>query len=104
MTKKKKEIFYKLVFVMLFATILICYNEFRTNELNDAIYSVKPNKKISLNSFSWNLTGSPIIINDLQPDYNWSKTAAENGWCSGSGSWSDPYVIEDVLIDGLDGG
>ena len=43
---------------------------------------------------------NPIFINDTDPNFNWSKTAAENDWCSGSGSWSDPYVIQDITING----
>ena len=43
---------------------------------------------------------NPIFINDTDPNYNWSKTAAENEWCSGSGSWSDPYVIQNITING----
>jgi len=59
-----------------------------------------------------NFTGPPIIfdnttydhyyrilIDDTDPDFNWSKTAAENEWCTGSGTWSDPYVIENLYID-----
>ena len=48
----------------------------------------------------YNLTGSKIIIDDSDPNYNWSKTVAENPWCSGSGTFSDPYIIENVYIDG----
>ena len=48
----------------------------------------------------YNLTGSTIVIDDADPNYNWSKTAAENPWCSGSGTLNDPYIIENVYIDG----
>ena len=47
----------------------------------------------------WNLTGTPIFIDDSNPNYNWSKTETTNDWCSGSGSTSDPYIIENVFID-----
>ncbi|NVM37251.1 MAG: right-handed parallel beta-helix repeat-containing protein [Candidatus Lokiarchaeota archaeon] len=43
---------------------------------------------------------NPIFINDTDPDYSWSKTAADNDWCSGSGSWGDPYVIKNITING----
>jgi parallel beta-helix repeat protein len=43
---------------------------------------------------------NPIFINDLDPIKNWSKTADDNSWCSGSGNWGDPYIIENVTIDG----
>jgi len=47
-----------------------------------------------------------ILIDDSDPNFNWSKTAAENEWCTGSGTWSDPYVIENLYIDaqGFGGG
>jgi parallel beta-helix repeat protein len=48
----------------------------------------------------YNLTGSTIVVDDADPNYNWSKTVAENDWCSGSGTLGDPYVIENVYIDG----
>ena len=48
----------------------------------------------------YDLGNQSIFIKDDDPDYNWSKTAAENPWCSGSGIENDPYVIEKVLIDG----
>ncbi|MFX1570725.1 MAG: NosD domain-containing protein [Promethearchaeota archaeon] len=43
---------------------------------------------------------NPIYIDDADPNYNWSKTALENTWCSGSGTWSDPYTIEDIVVNG----
>lgn len=58
----------------------------------------------------FNFTGPPISldggvtyyriwIKDADPAYNWSKTAADNSWCSGSGTIGDPYVIENVFIN-----
>ncbi len=41
-----------------------------------------------------------VLIDDIDPNYNWSKTANENDWCFGSGTFSDPYVIENVTING----
>ena len=52
----------------------------------------------------WDLTGSPIHIDDNDPALNWAITAATNEWCSGSGSWNDPYLIENVTIDGQSSG
>jgi len=31
-------------------------------------------------------------------DNNWTETATTYDWCSGSGSWNDPFTIEDVEI------
>jgi len=35
-------------------------------------------------SMEWNLMGELIYINNSDPLYSWSITAAENDWCSGS--------------------
>lgn len=40
-----------------------------------------------------------VYINDEEPNYNWSKTAAENEWCTGSGTYEDPYVIESLYVN-----
>jgi len=49
----------------------------------------------------WSMLPVPfsVLIDDSIPEYNWSKTANENDWCSGSGTWGDPYIIEDLEID-----
>ena len=49
-------------------------------------------------SGSWILT-NPIRIDDSDPSKNWSKTANDNDWCSGSGTWSDPYVIKNIWMN-----
>ncbi|MHA2035792.1 MAG: NosD domain-containing protein [Promethearchaeota archaeon] len=50
------------------------------------------------NSDSWNLSDSPIFINDTDPNFSWSKIEADNDWCSGSGTLADPYLIENITI------
>ena len=42
---------------------------------------------------------SPILINDVSPSSNWSVAKAA-GICTGNGTYSEPYVIEDLIIDG----
>lgn len=44
---------------------------------------------------------SPITINDNDPSSNWATIKATYAWCDGSGTGDDPYVIENVFIDGL---
>lgn len=63
-----------------------------------------------------NFTGPPIhyvldryyriYIDDADPNYNWTKTASENSWLTGSGTEGDPYIIENLYIDaeGIGGG
>ena len=55
---------------------------------------------IDLSSY-YNLTGSKIYIDDSDPNYDWSTTATNNKWCSGSGTENNPYIIENVYFDGL---
>jgi parallel beta-helix repeat protein len=42
---------------------------------------------------------TPIHINDANPTMNWS-VAKKDGICTGNGTYSEPYVIEDLVIDG----
>jgi len=42
-------------------------------------------------SKSWDL--ETIYIND-----NWFQINQTNDWCSGSGTWNDPYIIENVTL------
>ncbi|MFX0000670.1 MAG: right-handed parallel beta-helix repeat-containing protein [Candidatus Hodarchaeota archaeon] len=60
-------------------------------------------KKLKSSAY-WNLTGSPIDIDDSDPLKNWATTAATYNWCSGSGTFLDPYLIENVIIDGQGSG
>ncbi|MFX0059502.1 MAG: NosD domain-containing protein [Candidatus Hodarchaeota archaeon] len=46
---------------------------------------------------------SPIIINQSEPTQTWAYTELNYVWCSGSGTWADPYLIQDVTIDLNDG-
>lgn len=78
------------------------------NDSLNSLYSIKIERK---NSFSylninsndlksanyWNLTGSPIFINGSS---EWNSTAFGEDWCSGNGSLNNPYIIENVIIDG----
>ena len=43
---------------------------------------------------------SPILVDDADPNSNWSKTASENEWCTGNGTLENPYLIENLVIDG----
>ncbi|MFX0139773.1 MAG: hypothetical protein ACFFDN_39400, partial [Candidatus Hodarchaeota archaeon] len=51
------------------------------------------NENVKISKFS-----SPIVINDVNPSSNWSVAKA-TGICKGNGTYSEPYVIEDLVID-----
>jgi len=63
---------------------------------------VKNEQEISLKTAYYNNSANPIYINGNAGGvgaHNW--TWAENQpWCSGSGSWKDPYIIANISIDG----
>jgi len=41
-----------------------------------------------------------IYIDDASGLYNWAITEFTFPWCSGSGTWNDPYIIENVTVNG----
>ncbi len=91
--KKSFVAVYILFFCVIIAGFLI---DFKGN-IQDQPFIENFNVK---SSGYWNLTGSPIFIDDADPNFNWSKTAEANPWCSGNGTWINPYIIENVTIDG----
>jgi parallel beta-helix repeat protein len=57
-----------------------------------------------MDSGFWDLTGSPILIDDdggTPGSRTWAQVNSTELWCSGSGTWSDPYIIENVTINAL---
>ena len=48
----------------------------------------------------WTL--NPLVIDEFGGgNYTWTE-ASLYPWCTGTGTWNDPYVIENVIINGLD--
>jgi len=92
--KKNKSII--VLLLILFFTIIIYSTQFSLfdNNTNNVSYDLL----LKSNGF-YNLTGSPIYIDDTDPNYNWSKTVVDNEWCTGSGTPLDPYIIEDIYIN-----
>ena len=80
-----------------FLIIALCFES--GNNLNDnQRFTENRNENSIRSSGSWDLTGTPIVING---NTDWAIKAASEPWCSGSGTWSDPYIIENVTINGL---
>lgn len=87
---------YKVKFLTIIIILLILFNSvsiFIPN-FNDS------SRNRLKNAGYWTLTNT-IYIDDTNPNFNWSKTAEDNFWCVGNGTWSNPYKIENVTIDGL---
>ncbi len=92
-SKVKIEIIIVITFGILFALALgfTISPSFITDD-NDVINSDKEKPKIPAVS-------GKIHINDDNPSINWT-VAKEGGICTGNGTYSDPYIIEDLEIDG----
>ena len=97
--KSSEKTIVLIIFVTIFAfslLITVNFSYFKGYTPENLEFDVESNLK---GADYWNLTGTPIFINDLDPNNNWNKTASENDWCSGNGSLSNPYIIENVTID-----
>lgn len=41
-----------------------------------------------------------ILIDDTDPSINWSTTASTHTWCTGNGTSNNPYIIENIVLNG----
>ena len=85
---------------IIFTFSVISINKFAYYKYEIRRNSDKSNEFILENAQFWDLTGSPILIDDDDPSKNWSITAETYDWCSGLGTFSSPYIIENVTVDG----
>lgn len=85
-------LFFTLFFNAIIPRIQVLYS-YTTGELGIPIRGETKSSKY------WNLTGSRIYIDDAHPNYTWGKTASNYEWCSGIGTWDDPYIIENITIN-----
>lgn len=46
------------------------------------------------------LLKASLIVSPIHIDNNWTETKDTYYWCTGSGLYTDPYVIKDLTIDG----
>jgi len=102
--KRRIIILSVLTFLILFPSFI--HSEFWMKLLNKHnLFSVKNEIKVKLAGY-WNLTGAPIFIDGSATGigaHNWTW-AESQAWCNGSGTWSDPNIIENVTIDGQNSG
>ena len=89
-----------------YKTILLCFLTFLF--IGQVFFNNERNQK-PINDFNtetlrksgfWDLTGTPISIDDLNSSKDWAYAKANYNWVSGSGTWNDPYIIENIIIDG----
>ncbi len=98
--KTNKQINFLLISSILLISFSFVANNVNDNNINILEDNIEDNDKIReiKQSASWDLTGSPISI---VGNSGWETTKNTYPWCSGSGLINDPYIIENVTIDGL---
>jgi len=78
------------VFVSIFILIVIICLSNQVNEVNEVKNDVIPRKSEYLNV-------SPIYINGSS---EWAILNSTHEWCNGAGTKEDPYIIENIKING----
>ncbi|MFX1363639.1 MAG: NosD domain-containing protein [Promethearchaeota archaeon] len=73
--------------------VVVAYNEIDSQISNNLRITVK------LRTY-WDLSGSPIYIDDSNPNYKWSEISSDNIWCKGMGTSTNPYIIENTILNG----
>ena len=79
-------------FSLLFFTNFKCYRRIDNGNIES---DNKPELKMA---GYWEI--GPIEIDDDDPTKNWTYTETTYDWCSGSGIVNDPYIIENITING----
>ncbi|MFX0077313.1 MAG: nitrous oxide reductase family maturation protein NosD, partial [Candidatus Hermodarchaeota archaeon] len=88
---EKRTTFTCLILVLIIFSMSIQNNDKNSDDLTRQSLNIRPSDLRSAgfwNNFTF------IHITDL----NWT-TASSYDWCAGSGTWGDPYVIENMLIN-----
>jgi parallel beta-helix repeat protein len=102
MKSNRNIIFVLLISVIFLASITKIKPYFNSNRAESSLnFEIQIELKIKSASYR-EILGSPIFIDDSDPNSNWDKMVIENSWCSGKGSWSDPYVIANISVDSHD--
>ncbi len=97
--KGQKLLYLTIFFCFLYIFIFIQSNRGQVDSDYYTFEDFKEHKNNPLN-LKGSLSLSPFIIDDTGGgDYTWSEAVAET-WCSGSGNWNDPYIIENITING----
>ncbi|MFX0001152.1 MAG: nitrous oxide reductase family maturation protein NosD [Candidatus Hodarchaeota archaeon] len=82
--------------LIILTTVVMCLFSF-------TLFSIINNNLDNNDKYNKNLKSSkvsnPIYIDDNNPSHNWSVAKAA-GKCTGEGTYSNPYIIEDLVIEG----
>lgn len=78
--------------------LFVIFNLINFSDISSDVNSIEetmPENKI----YTQGVLGYTINISDSDPNKNWTEINSLYTWCTGSGTPSDPYVIQDVIID-----
>ena len=88
-TNTKSKIIVLITMGIFLALLPAINNGFNFNAGNNDLTNLgKENLKIS------------AVTGKIHIDNNWTATESTYSWCTGSGTWNDPYIIDDLEIDG----
>ena len=90
-----KIVLFTLVILFLFSSTC---KVFSNEEINHVEFNEENPNQIEQSGF-WNLIGTTISI-----DNNWTAVNATSDWCTGEGTETEPFIIENVTIDAQDSG
>jgi len=90
----KKIDFKHIIIIISIFSIFLGTLIFTQSYKNLHVFSFKERIKLSNASV-------PIVIDDADPTKNWSFCVTNYDWCSGSGTWNNPYVIEGLYFENL---
>ena len=96
--KSNKKLIILSLFLIIFILSLFNSSEINENQTHEGQSTEIEEINELKSSDYWNLSATPIYIDDTDPLNDWS-VAAGNLWCSGSGTWGDPYVLENITIN-----
>ena len=83
--------------LIVLTTIGICFFGFALSPIINNNFEVEIGDRYNENLKTLKISG-PIHIDDNNPSINWS-VAKSAGICTGNGTYSNPYVIEDLVIN-----
>ncbi|MBD3255435.1 MAG: hypothetical protein GF383_10100, partial [Candidatus Lokiarchaeota archaeon] len=99
MNNRHLERFFLIIMVMCFM-VFIFNNSDTTEETRDI--SNKNSTIDQKTSDYWDITN--LIIDDINPSCNWTYVNSTYDWCSGAGTWDNPYIIENLTINPVGSG
>ncbi len=88
--KKKNKITALIVSLMLLSIFSIKFNNLTTE-----------GNKVDNNKLKISALTPPIFIDDTTPGSDWAWATGESWFGGGSGTSDDPYLLEDLIIDGF---